>query len=158
MVITGSDGSKRFHERYAMEFDGGKFLSEMAEAYNTRDAMRLYSFFALDDHRFCLFEEFSGELLYGGDYKQILSLAEEATGVMFFEELDCRVYGEYAILHAIQRVVHETGGKGSEEAQIRATLFVSLEGRAPRILTGHFSSMMLCFPKRETVIRWPRLE
>jgi hypothetical protein len=157
MDVTGSDVSMRFHERYAMVFDGGKFLSDIAEAYNARDAKWMQSFFALDDDRFRIFEEFSGYLLSGEDFKRILSLAEEATGVMFFEELDCRVYGEYALLHAIQRVVGKTDGKGSEETRIRATLFVSIGDRPPRILTGHFSSMMLCFPKRETVIRWPRL-
>lgn len=137
-----------------MNFDGGKFLAELADAYNARDAKRLCSFFALDDHRFCLFEEFSEELLYGGDYKQLLALTEKATGVMSFEVLDCRVYGEYAVIHAIQWIKDDRDKNGSEHPRIRVTLFVALGGKAPRILSGHHSSMMLCFPKRETAIRW----
>lgn len=156
MTASGPDSRMKqiFRAKDGVKFDGGTFLATLADAYNARDAVRLCSFFALDDPRFCIFEEFSGELLYGDDYRRILSLAEESTGVMSFEELSCSLYGEYALLHAIQWIREKGSGKGSEEAGIRATLFISLGERVPRILSGHFSSLMLCFPKRETAIRW----
>lgn len=140
-----------------MKPDAHQFLAELAKAYNKRDRAALFSFFALDDPRFCMFEEFSGELLHAWNYAQILSTVGEATGSMSFEVLDSRRYGEYLLVHAIQRIEEQTGRRENEEAVIRVTLFVSMREGAPRILSGHFSSMMLCFPKRETVIRWSRM-
>ena len=136
-----------------MRFEARTFLADLSYAYNVHDLETFLSFFALDDPRFCIFEEFSGELLYAGDYERILSLVEGATGAMSFEVLDSRVYGNFALLHALQKVEDPTAGPGKEETVIRVTLFLTLRGGAPRILSGHFSSMMLCFPKAETVIR-----
>ena len=144
-------------EGHAMRFEARTFLADLSYAYNVHDLETFCSFFALDDPRFCIFEEFSGELLYGGDYERILSLAEEATGAMSFEVLDSRVYGDFALVHAIQKIEDPTAGTGREESVIRVTLFLSLREGKPRVLTGHFSSMMLCFPKAETVIRWRKL-
>lgn len=140
-----------------MGFDARTFLADLSYAYNVRDLDTFRSFFALDDPRFCIFEEFSGELLYAWEYERILSLAEEATGTMSFDVLDSCVFGNYALVHAIQKIEDSTAGPGKEESLIRATLFLTLKGGTPRILSGHFSSMMLCFPKTETVIRWRNL-
>lgn len=140
-----------------MEFEARTFLANLSYAYNVHDLETFRSFFALDDPRFCIFEEFSGELLYAADYERIVSLSEEATGAMSFEVLDSRVYGDFVLIHAIQKIEDPTAGPGREESVIRVTLFLTLRGGTPQILSGHFSSMMLCFPKRETVIRWPRL-
>lgn len=140
-----------------MDFDPGKFFMNLSDAYNARDRERLGSMFALEDPRFCIFEEFSGELLYAEDYRGILSLAGEATGVMSFEVLDSRMYGEFALVHAIQKVHDSTAEPGKEESHVRATFLISVREGEPCILSGHFSSMMLCFPKRETAIRWRKL-
>lgn len=77
--------------------------------------------------------------------------------MMSFDLLDSCRYGEYSLVHAIQRIGNRHGRQRSEDAVIRATLFLSLQGARPKILSGHFSSMMLCFPKRETVIRWRKM-
>jgi len=140
-----------------MKIDAQQFLAELAKAYNDRNPKRLCSLFALDDPRFCIFEEFSGELLHAWGYGQILSTVEEATGTMSFEVLDSCRYGDYLLVHAIQRIEDHPGRPNQEESIIRVTLFLSLQGGHPRILSGHFSSMMLCFPKRETVLRWRRV-
>lgn len=145
------------HGGCAMDFDGGTFLMNLSDAYNARDREKLGSLFALEDPRFCIFEEFSGELLYAEDYRKILSLAEEGTGMMSFEALDSRMYGDFALVHAIQKVYDGSAEPGKEESHVRATFFISLREGKPRILSGHFSSMMLCFPKRETAIRWHKL-
>lgn len=140
-----------------MKLDARQFLSDMASAYNDRDPVLLRSYFALEDPRFCLFEEFTGELIYGWEYAQILSSVAEATGTMSFETLDSCRYGDHVLVHAIQRIEDRSGEGQSEVSIVRATLFLSLQGGTPRVLTGHFSSMMLCFPKRETVMRWPKM-
>jgi len=130
-----------------MENEARPFLVNLANAYNQRDPVAYCSCFALDDPRFCLFEEFSGDLLYAWAYAQILTSVEEATGR----------YGEFSLIHAIQRISHSHRRRRSDDAVIRATLFLSHQGGKYRILSGHFSSMMLCFPKQETVIRWRKM-
>jgi len=140
-----------------MDQEARKFLADLADAYNQRDPAAFCSCFALEDPRFCLFEEFSGELLHAWAYAEILTSVEEATGTMSFELLDSCRYGDFSLLHAIQRIRHRHGREKNEDAVIRVTLFLSLQGDRPRILSGHFSSMMLCFPKRETVIRWRKM-
>lgn len=140
-----------------MGFEARTFLADLSYAYNVHDLEAFRSFFALDDPRFCIFEEFSGELLYAEDYERILCLAEEATGAMSFEVLDSRVYGDFALLHAIQKIEDPTAHQENDASVIRVTFFLSLRGEKPRVLSGHYSSMMLCFPKRETVIRWRKL-
>jgi len=140
-----------------MENEARQFLANLADAYNRRDPAAYCSCFALEDPRFCLFEEFSGELLQAWSYAQILTSVEESTGTMSFELLDSCRYGDFSLLHAIQRIRHRHGRQKTEDAVIRVTLFLSLQGGKPRILSGHFSSMMLCFPKRETVIRWRKM-
>lgn len=137
-----------------MKIAGRKFLEELADAYNSRNPKALSAFFALDDPRFRIFEEFSGELMNSWGYAQILSMVEEATGTMSFELLDSCRYGDFLLLHAIQRIEESPPRKEREESIVRVTLFLSLQGGYPKILSGHYSSMMLCFPKRETVIRW----
>jgi hypothetical protein len=150
--VTG--GSREGH---AMGFEARTFLADLSYAYNVHDLKTFRSFFALDDPRFCIFEEFSGELLYAGDYERILSLAEEATGAMSFEVLDSRVYGDFALVHALQKIEDPMAWPGKEESVIRVTLFLAMREGTPRILSGHLSSMMLCFPKVETVIRFRNL-
>jgi len=140
-----------------MENEARQFLVNLANAYNQRDPVAYCSCFALDDPRFCLFEEFSGDLLYAWAYAQILTSVEEATGTMSFELLDSSRYGEFSLIHAIQRISHSHRRRRSDDAVIRATLFLSHQGGKYRILSGHFSSMMLCFPKQETVIRWRKM-
>lgn len=154
----GNDAANRdFHGGCAVDFGAGKFLMDLSEAYNARDRERLGSKFALEDPRFCIFEEFFGELLHGEDYRRILSLTGEARGVMSFEELDSRIYGQFALVHAIQKISEGAAEAGGDESLIRVTFFIALEDGKPKILSGHSSSMMLCFPKRETFIRWRRL-
>jgi len=140
-----------------MENEARQVLANLADAYNRRDPAAFCSCFALDDPRFCLFEEFSGELLQAWAYAPILTSVEEATGTMSFELLDSCRYGEFMLLHAIQRISHNQPTRKRDDAVIRATLFLSHSGGRYRILSGHFSSMMLCFPKQETVIRWRKM-
>jgi hypothetical protein len=140
-----------------MGFEARTFLADLSYAYNVHDLKTFRSFFALDDPRFCIFEEFSGELIYAGDYERILSFAEEATGAMSFEVLDSRVYGDFALVHALQKIEDPAAWPGKKESVIRVTLFLTMREGTPRILSGHFSSMMLCFPKTETVIRFRNL-
>jgi hypothetical protein len=150
-VTGGSD------EGHAMRFEARTFLADLSYAYNVHDLETFRSLFALDDPRFCIFEEFSGELLYAEDYDRIISLADEATGAMSFDVLDSRVYGDFALVHALQKIEDPTAWPNKDEYVIRVTLFLTMREGTPRILSGHFSSMMLCFPKAETVIRFRNL-
>jgi hypothetical protein len=136
----------------AMEFDTGRFLAEYAAAYNARDPRRLCELFALDDPRFSVFEEFSGELIGGSVYGGMLDSVADACGEMSFELLSSHRFGEFRLVYAIQRVAPRKGDPGAGEGSIRATLWISLAGTRPKIVSAHFSSMMLCFPKRATVL------
>ena len=55
-----------------MGFDPEMFLARYADAYNSRDPETLRSFFALEDPRFAVFEDFSEKLFDGETYGAIL--------------------------------------------------------------------------------------
>jgi hypothetical protein len=122
-----------------MEFDPQTFLNEYAEAFNARDPEVLRSFFALDDRRFAVFEDYSGKLFDGSDYSAILESVFDATASMSFELLRSDRFGEFAVVHAMQRIEESDEEEGISEARIRATLWVSILGPTPRIVTAHFS-------------------
>jgi hypothetical protein len=122
-----------------MNFDPQVFLSQYADAYNARDPEALRSFFALEDPRFAVFEDYSGKLFDGGDYGVILEAAFDATAEMSFELLRCDRFGDFAAVHAIQKVEERSEEEGIAEALIRATLWVSVAGGTPRIVTAHYS-------------------
>ncbi len=125
-----------------MRFDPDRFLTHYADAFNGRDPEKLRAFFALDDPRFAVFEDFSEELFDGESYGVVLEGAFDATGEMSFELLRCDRFGDFAIIHAIQKVLDEDG-EGENmfvEAQIRATMWVLLSGEGPRVVAAHFSS------------------
>ena len=126
-----------------MRFDPDRFLTHYADAFNGRDPEKLRTFFALDDPRFNVFEDFSEELFDGETYGVVLEGAFDATGEMSFELLRCDRFGDFAIIHAIQKVVDEDGeGEGVlMEAQIRATMCVLLSGDLARVVAAHFSSL-----------------
>ncbi len=124
-----------------MAFDPELYLSRYADAFNARDPEALRSFFALDDPRFAVFEDFSGKLLDGATYGVILESTFDATGEMSFELLRCDTFGDLATVHAIQRIV-DTDEEGQfGEARIRATLLVSLANGEPAIVSAHFSAI-----------------
>lgn len=122
-----------------MRFDPQTFLAQYADAYNARDPEAMRSFFALDDPRFAVFEDYSGKLFDGGDYGVILEAAFDATAEMSFELLRCDSFGDFAVVHAIQKLVEMDEEEGIAEALIRATLWVSVAGEPPRIVTAHYS-------------------
>ena len=122
-----------------MVFDPQIFLTEYADAYNSRDPEALQSFFALEDHRFAVFEDYSGKLFDGGDYRVILESAFDATAEMSFELLRCDRFGDFAGIHAIQKLEEHDEEEGIAVARIRATLWVSVAGESPRIVTAHYS-------------------
>ncbi len=122
-----------------MAFDPEMFLARYAESFNARDPEALRSFFALDDPRFSVFEDYSDKLFNGEEYGVVLEGVFDATGEMSFELLRCDTFGELATVHAIQKLVdtNELGEVG--EALIRATLLVSLAGGESRVVSAHFS-------------------
>jgi ketosteroid isomerase-like protein len=122
-----------------MEFDPQIFLTEYADAYNARDPEALRAFFALEDPRFAVFEDYSGKLFDGDDYGAILEGAFDATAEMSFELLRCDRFGDFAVVHAIQKIEEWDEEEGIAEALIRATLWVSVAGEALRIVTAHYS-------------------
>lgn len=124
-----------------MPFDAEAFLAEYAEAYNARDPEKLRSVFALDDGRFALFEDFTGELFDGGLYAATLEAAFDAPGAMSFRLLRSDRFGDLAVVHAIQTIAVEDEEMGVGEAQIRATLIVDVGGGSSRIVSGHFSAV-----------------
>lgn len=126
-----------------MRFDPDRFLTHYADAFNGRDPEKLRTFFALDDPRFTVFEDFSEELFDGETYGVVLEGAFDATGEMYFELLRCDRFGDFAIIHAIQKVVDEDGEDEGVlvEAQIRATMCVLLSGDLARVVAAHFSSL-----------------
>ena len=124
-----------------MRFDPDRFLTHYADAFNGRDPEKLRTFFALDDPRFAVFEDFSEELFDGESYDVVLEGAFDATGEMSFDLLRCDRFGDFAIIHAIQKVVDEDGEDDGifVEAQIRATMWVLLSGEDARVVAAHFS-------------------
>lgn len=125
----------------AMDFDPQAFLSQVADAYNSRDPETFRSFFALDDPRFAVFEDYAGVLFDGEGYGAILESVFDATAQMSFELLRCDRFDPYAVIHAIQKMVDKDEEDGIAEAVIRATLWVSDAGESPRIVTAHFSAL-----------------
>lgn len=124
-----------------MAFDPELFLARYAESFNARDPEGLRSFFALEDPRFSVFEDYSDKLFDGEAYSVVLEGVFDATGEMSFELLRCDTFGELATIHAIQKFV-DTNDEGEiGEALIRATLLVSLAGGESRVVSAHFSAL-----------------
>ena len=136
--MVASPGEK-WDNAVPMTFDPQAFLAQYADAYNARDPEALRSFFALDDPRFAIFEDYSGKLFDGGDYGVILEAAFDATAEMSFELLRCDRFGDFAVVHAIQKIEERDEVEGIAEALIRATLWVAVSGEVPRIVTAHYS-------------------
>ncbi len=124
-----------------MAFDPELFLTRYADAFNTRDPEALRSFFALEDPRFAVFEDFSGKLLNGETYAVVLESVFDATGEMSFELLRCDTFGDLATIHAIQRIVDRDEEGEFGESLIRVTLLVSLAGVEPAVVSAHSSSL-----------------
>ena len=126
-----------------MSFDPGRFLTRYADAFNGRDPEKLRTLFALDDPRFAVWEDYSGELFDGETYGVILEGAFDATGEMSFELLRSDRFDDFATLHVVQKIVDE-GEEGEgvfAEALIRATLWIALSGEAARVVVAHFSAL-----------------
>ena len=124
-----------------MGFDPEMFLARYADAYNSRDPEALRTFFALEDPRFAVFEDFSGKLFDGEAYGVILESVFDATGEMGFELLRCDTFGDFATVHAIQKIVDRDEEGEIAEVFIRATLLVSLAGEGPKVASAHFSTV-----------------
>jgi len=123
-----------------MRFDPDKFLTHYADAFNGRDPERLRTFFALDDPRFSVFEEYTEKLFDGETYGAILEGAFDATEEMSFDLLRCDRFGDFAIIHADQNIVDEVGGEEGVllEARIRASMWVVLSGEEARVVAARF--------------------
>lgn len=126
-----------------MRFDPDRFLTRYADAFNGRDPDKLRTFFALDDPRFSVFEDFSDDLFDGETYAVILEGAFDATGEMSFDLVRCDRFGDFAIVHAIQKIVEEDEGQENvvEENASRATMWVQISGEEGRVLAAHFSTL-----------------
>ena len=124
-----------------MRFDPDRFLMLYADAFNGRDPERLRSFFALDDPRFSVFEEYTEKLFDGETFGAVLEGAFDATEEISFELLRCDRFGDFAIIHANQVIVDEAGEEEGVllEARIRASMWVVLSGGEPRVVTARFS-------------------
>jgi hypothetical protein len=140
---NGSGGKNRQIGRAGMGFDPDRFLTRYADAYNGRDPEKLRTFFALDDPRFAVFEDFSEDLFDGETYAVILEGAFDASGEMSFELLRCDRFDDFAIIHAIQKIIDE--GEEEEgvftEVLVRATMWVTVSGEEARVVAAHFSSL-----------------
>lgn len=134
-------GVRAAEGRIRVGFDPEMFLALYADAYNGRDPEALKAFFALEDRRFAVFEDFSGKLFDGEAYGVILEAVFDATAEMDFELLRCDTFGDFATVHAIQKIVDRDEAGGTVEALIRATLLVSLAGEGPRVACAHFSTV-----------------
>lgn len=137
-----------------MIFDAATFLAQYADAYNSRDVSALRQLFALGDPRFTVFEEFYGDLICGGAYESILESAGDAVGRMSFQVLTCGTFGSHALLHAIQKIEEPGEARGLDEFLTRVSMCIDLSGERPRIVSAHFSSMLLCFPKPGSIFHW----
>jgi hypothetical protein len=122
-----------------MDFDPQAFLTQLAVAYNSRDPEALRAFFALDDPRFAVFEDYAGVLFDGEGYGAVLEAVFDATAEMSFEMLRCDRFDGFAVIHAMQKLADIDEEEGMAEALIRATLWISNVGASPRIVTAHFS-------------------
>ena len=133
----GKDGRSR------MGFDPDMFLTRYADAFNARDPEKLRTFFALDDPRFAVFEDFSKDLFDGETYGAILEGTFDASGEMSFELLRCDRFGDFAIVHSIQKIVDEEEEEGGvlAESLVRATMWVTVPGEKARVVVAHFSSL-----------------
>lgn len=140
--FPGETGDVPRHTRERMLFDPDRFLMYYADAFNGRDPEKLQSFFALDDPRFAVFEDISEDLFNGNSYGALLEGAFDAMGEMSFELLRCDRFGDFAIIHALQKIVDEDNEDEGVivEAQIRATMWVVLSGEEARVVASHFSS------------------
>ena len=126
-----------------MGFDPDMFLTRYADAFNARDPEKLRTFFALDDPRFAVFEDFSKDLFDGETYGAILEGTFDASGEMSFELLRCDRFGDFAIVHSIQKIVDEEEEEGGvlAESLVRATMWVTVPGKEARVVVAHFSSL-----------------
>ncbi len=124
-----------------MPFDPELFLARYAESYNARDPEGLRSFFALEDPRFSVFEDYSEKLFDGQAYDLVLEGTFDAAGEMSFELLRCDTFGEFATVHAIEKLAGTDEEGGAAEILIRATLLVSLASGKSRIVSAHFSAL-----------------
>ncbi len=124
-----------------MRFDPEMFLARYADAFNARDPEALRSYFALEDPRFAVFEDYTDKLFDGATYGVVLEAAFDATGEMSFDLLRCDRFGDFATVHAIQRIVDGDDQGAVCEALIRATLLVSLAGGEIKVVSAHFSSI-----------------
>ena len=126
-----------------MGFDPDMFLTRYADAFNARDPEKLRTFFALDDPRFAVFEDFSKDLFDGETYGAILEGTFDASGEMSFELLRCDRFGDLAIIHALQKIVdeEEKGAGVLEESLVRATMWVTVPGEKARVVVAPFSSL-----------------
>lgn len=125
-----------------MAFDADRFLARFADAYNGRDPEALREFFALDDPRFAVFEDFSDELLDAEAYGAVLEGVFDATGEMSFELLRADRFGEFVVIHGVQEITDEDEETAEPfEARLRATLWVAVSGDAGRIVSAHFSAV-----------------
>ncbi len=124
-----------------MPFDPELFLARYAETYNARDPEGLRSFFALEDPRFSVFEDYSEKLFDGEAYRLVREGAFDATDEMSFELLRCDTFGELATVHAIEKLVGANEEGEVSELLVRATLLVSLAGDESLIVSAHFSAL-----------------
>src|SRR3990172_9431086 len=95
----GKDG------RSGMGFDPDMFLTRYADAFNARDPEKLRTFFALDDPRFAVFEDFSKDLFDGETYAAILGGTFRPSGGVSFGPAGCRPFGRFAIRPPNQKIV-----------------------------------------------------
>ncbi|MGZ8459654.1 MAG: hypothetical protein ACXWW2_04440 [Candidatus Deferrimicrobiaceae bacterium] len=139
----GTGGKHGKDGRSGMGFDPDMFLTRYADAFNARDPEKLRTFFALDDPRFAVFEDFSKDLFDGETYGAILEATFDASGEMSFELLRCDRFGDFAIVHSIQKIVDEEEEEGGvfAETLVRATMWVTVPGKEARVVVAHFSSL-----------------
>ena len=127
-----------------MAFDPEVFLKGYSDAYNSRNPEAMRSFLATDDPRFAIFEDFSGDLLNGETYALMLDSVADSTGEMSFEVVRCDTFGDCAVVHGYQSLKARPGEEAEEgygTLVLRATMWVSLAGDAPKIVGGHFSAI-----------------
>lgn len=127
-----------------MAFDPVEFLNGYSAAYNSRDPEAMRALLATDDPRFAMFEDFSGDLLNGETYDAMLESVSESTGEMSFDLLRCDTFGDFAVVHGYQHLKARPGDEEEEgygTLTIRATMWVSVNATAPKIVAGHFSAI-----------------
>ena len=127
-----------------MTFDPVGFLNAYAAAYNSRDPEAMRGFLALEDPRFAVFEDFSGELLNGSTYNAMLESVADSTGEMSFDLLRSDRFGDLVLIHGYQHL-KAPGEDPAEEAgvawSIRTTMLLTVSGESPKIVAGHFSAI-----------------